>query len=216
MLNLGNVLILGDSYSTFEGCIPEGYKSWYFSVPENDTDVTDKTKTWWYKLIENTDSELVRNESYSGTTVCNIRYGGEYCPKTSFIGRFDKLINDGFFKQNTVDTVLIFGGTNDSWANSPVGSAETEDFNAESLKCVLPAFRYLLKRVKQTLPDAETVFIMNTELKKEISDGFINLCNICGTEYVTLKEISKKSGHPDIKGMEQIYRQVYGFLEKQH
>ena len=31
MVNLGNVLILGDSYSTFKGFIPEGYLYYYLS-----------------------------------------------------------------------------------------------------------------------------------------------------------------------------------------
>lgn len=47
MLRLGKIYILGDSYSTFEGCIPEGNASWYFRAPSDNTDVTDKKQTWW-------------------------------------------------------------------------------------------------------------------------------------------------------------------------
>ena len=66
MVKLGNVFILGDSYSTFEGSIPAGNEAWYFTKPKNNTNVTDKSQTWWYKLINNTDSALIRNESFSG------------------------------------------------------------------------------------------------------------------------------------------------------
>ena len=29
MLKKGKLYIIGDSYSTFEGCIPEGFAAWY-------------------------------------------------------------------------------------------------------------------------------------------------------------------------------------------
>lgn len=41
------ISILGDSYSTFEGYIPVGNESWYFTEPiENRTDVVDVKQTW--------------------------------------------------------------------------------------------------------------------------------------------------------------------------
>ena len=34
---LGNIFILGDSYSTFEGYVPEGYPCWYMpNYPESE------------------------------------------------------------------------------------------------------------------------------------------------------------------------------------
>ena len=46
------VSILGDSYSTFDGYIPEGNASWYFTNTQNGrTDVTDVRQTWWWQLI---------------------------------------------------------------------------------------------------------------------------------------------------------------------
>lgn len=214
MLNIGNVFILGDSYSTFEGCIPQSYDSWYFTEPKNNTDVTNKAQTWWYRLAENTDSVLIRNESYSGTTICNTGYEGSYCPETSFIGRFDRLCGEGFFKENTVDTFFVFGGTNDSWANSPVGEVKTENLDCESLKSTLPAFSYLLKAIKKNLPNADTVVIINNaEIKEEITNGMVKLCELYGVSYIKLNGISRQSGHPDITGMEQIFNSVYGFLD---
>ena len=46
MLNT-KVSILGDSYSTFSGYIPQGYPSWY---PTNT--FTKVESTWWYKVIK--------------------------------------------------------------------------------------------------------------------------------------------------------------------
>ena len=46
------VSILGDSYSTFDGYIPQGNESWYFTKPVNNrTDVVDVKQTWGWQLI---------------------------------------------------------------------------------------------------------------------------------------------------------------------
>ena len=44
------VVILGDSYSTFDGYVPEGFAIWYDSNPKEENDVTAVQQTWWYKL----------------------------------------------------------------------------------------------------------------------------------------------------------------------
>lgn len=44
MLKKGKLYIIGDSYSTFEGCIPEGFAAWYFSGGTDATDVTEKKR----------------------------------------------------------------------------------------------------------------------------------------------------------------------------
>ena len=69
MKKLGNVFILGDSYSTFEGAIEKECWLWYYKEPQNDTDVCKAEQTWWMQLLKHTDSNLVRNSSFSGTTI---------------------------------------------------------------------------------------------------------------------------------------------------
>ena len=70
---LGKTLIIGDSYSTFEGYIPNGYDCWYDAQRRNigETDVEKVEQTWWYPLFDGKQNVLLHNESYSGTTVCN-------------------------------------------------------------------------------------------------------------------------------------------------
>ena len=128
---LGKVYILGDSYSTFKNCIPKGYDTWYSAKVEEKTDVNIKEDTWWYQLLKNTESNLILNDSFSGTTICNITYNGVYCPDTSFIERFGKRIEEGIFKNNIPDTFFLFGGTNDSWADSPIPIGELKPEIAE-------------------------------------------------------------------------------------
>lgn len=71
-MTFGNVLIFGDSYSTFLNYIPEGYAHYYGDSSKSDLDSVEQT--WWYQLITETHSNLVLNDSWSGSTVCNTGY----------------------------------------------------------------------------------------------------------------------------------------------
>jgi len=73
---------------------------------------------------------------------------------------------------------------------------------------VLPAFCYLLKRVKANVVGARVVVILNDVLKDEISDGFKTACKKYDIEFIALENIDKNFGHPTILGMSQIKEQV--------
>ena len=207
MLELGKVLIIGDSYSTFENCVPNDYHVWYYDgVDNNRTDVIKKEQTWWWQLLQETSSSLVLNESFSGTTVCNTER--PTILGTSFVYRLQNLCKRGFFKENEVDTIFVFGGTNDSWINSPLGEEEYEDFSEEKLKEVFPAFSYLIKTLKETAPNAKIVPVLNCDINPQIIDTFEKICIRCGVEYVRLENVGKQSGHPNQAGMTQIKDQI--------
>jgi hypothetical protein len=166
-------------------------------------------ETWWGRLLAVTGDNLLLNDSWSGSPVCYTGYNGVDCSKSSsFIYRINKLESEGFFRDNKLDTVLIFGGTNDNWANAPIGEMKYSDWNKEELYNVLPAICYFINRVKELAPVARVVCIINTELKNVVTDGFINACGHYGVEYVKLSDIDKMNGHPSIKGMESIKEQI--------
>jgi len=206
IMRYGNVLILGDSYSTFDGMIPEGYEIYYPKVKEGIC-VDICTKTWWGGLLEETGDTLVFNSSYGGTTFCHTGYNGEDCSHKSFITRMDALIADGFFKVNQIDTMFIFGGTNDSWANSPVGQVQYAGWKKQDLYSTLPAFSYLLSAVKQA-GIANPIVLINDILKPEIVRGMQEICDYYGVQYIQLVDIAKVDGHPNEIGMEQIKKQI--------
>ena len=129
-----NILILGDSYSTYKDLIPEGYATWY---PGND--VKNAEETWWKIALKGAGADLVLNTSYSGTTICHTGYSGD-CSHISFLARLEKLAAEGFFEKNTIDELWIFGGTNDSWANSPIGEIMYGEISREEKFKVLPGF----------------------------------------------------------------------------
>ncbi len=214
MVKLGNVVIFGDSYSTFLGRIPEGYACWYNLDPAKDTDVDAVEQTWWHLLFSATESNLLHNDSWSGSTVCHRGYNGDDVIFNSFVTRFDKLAADGYFAENKVDTLIVFGGTNDNWAYSPVGDLQFENWTTEDLYNALPAFCYLLHRAKEVLPHARILWIINTEFRPEIQNGILDACAHYGVESIVLADIEKQSGHPNQAGMRQIYGQVKTYLEK--
>ncbi len=213
MINLGNLMILGDSYSTFEGLIPDGYAAYYVNGGNEHTDVDKAEQTWWKRLLADTESNLVLNCSWSGSAVCNTGWGGRDNSSPSFVQRFDALAANGFFDKNKIDTFVIFGGTNDSWADSPLAEPKFKEWDDEDLYNALPAIGYLVNRAVQTMPEARVVCIINTELKPEIGDCFEAACERFGAQYIRLHDINKMNGHPTIKGMAQIEQQVLEFFE---
>ncbi|MBR5528314.1 MAG: hypothetical protein IKV97_04860 [Clostridia bacterium] len=208
MINIGNVFILGDSYSTFKGYIPDGYAAYYSENPVDGMDVVKVEETWWHSLLCATQSNLLLNCSYSGTTICHTGYNGSDCKNISFAARVDKLISEGYFEQNNVDTFLLFGGTNDTWANSPLGELKLSDWSTEELYNVLPALGYLFHRISEKVKAKRVVCIVNTGLKAEIAQTMKELCQKHGFICTELCDINKINGHPNVLGMSQIKEQV--------
>lgn len=206
-----NILIMGDSYSTYEGYIPKGYHYYYSDTRVEKPIVKGVEKTWWKRLANENDLNILLNDSFSGSSVCNT-VRETLTVETSFISRMDKYIANQFFSENRVDTMLIFGGTNDSWINAPIGKLTYSDWAAEDLSCVLPAFCYLIDRAKTV---AKEVFaIINCDLNPEITAGFVEACKKYNAGYVCLNEIDKENGHPTELGMKQISKQVSEGLHK--
>lgn len=211
MKNKNNVFIMGDSYSTYEGHIPQGYHFYYSDERKNAPVVRGVEKTWWNILVKENNLNIILNDSFSGSTICNtVREG--LTVESSFVSRIDKYITENFFDENRINTMFIFGGTNDSWTDAPIGNLKYSDWTADELKCVLPAFCYLISRAKEVVEDI--IIIINTDLKKEITEAFIEACEKFEIKYLCLKQIDKENGHPTVLGMKQISEQVTECLHK--
>ena len=204
------VAILGDSYSTFDGYIPEGNAYWYSSVPQGDNDVVKVEDTWWHQFCEAGGYELVLNESWSGSTICNTGYDAVPCPTWSFNARMKNIVAG----ENDPDLILIFGGTNDSWAGSPIGEMKYSDWTSEDLESYLPACCFMLDYLTKEAPDSEIICIINSELKDEITQGQIDVCAHYGVHSLLLKDIDKIWGHPSIAGMAAISAQLTEFVNQ--
>lgn len=210
-----NIVIFGDSYSTFDGYIPQGYGAYYSASEDSVTDVRVVENTWWHRFISATNGNLLLNDSWSGSTVCYTAYNNRDCSgDSSFIYRFKKLQKDGFFKKNRVDRVLVFGGTNDNWADAPIGELQFSDWTKEDLFNVAPAFCYFAYLLRQELPNAEIIFLINTELKTELVETIEKAAVHYGAKALILKDIDKACGHPTIAGMRSIHEQLLAFLQE--
>ncbi|MBR5538291.1 MAG: hypothetical protein IKU61_00180 [Clostridia bacterium] len=204
-----NIFIMGDSYSTYKGYIPDGYGCYYSESRTEAPIVKGVEKTWWHMLVAENNLNLLVNDSYSGATVCtSVREN--HTIDVSFVKRMDKYVSENFFTENKVDTMLVFGGTNDSWINCPIGELKFSDWTEEDLKNVLPAFCYVISKAKGVADDV--LVIINTKLKEEIVSGIIGACEHIGVKHLVLENIDKENGHPTELGMKQICEQVASAL----
>lgn len=199
------VSILGDSYSTFDGYIPEGNASWYFTNTQNGrTDVTDVRQTWWWQFVTEGGYILGVNDSYSGATISFTGYRGEDYADRSFITRLPRIVPS--------DLLLIFGGTNDSWAGVPLGEFTYSKLTRGHLYEFRPAMGKLLREAQNRFPGTRIVFIINSELNAEVTDAIKETCKHYGVEYIELHDIDKNHSHPTAKGMAQIKDQVLQYI----
>ena len=196
------ISILGDSYSTFYGHVtPETNLCWY-GVPgeKKENDVKQVEETWWYRFINENGYKLERNNSYSGSTVCHTGYEKQDYSDRSFVTRMDNLGNP--------DLILIFGGTNDSWAKVPIGEYQYSDWNQADLYKFRPAFCQLLAYLIERYPKAEILNITNSELSDHITESMDEICRHYGITNVLLRDVDKQWGHPSVKGMASVSRQI--------
>lgn len=202
------VSILGDSYSTFEGYIPEGNAVWYTRHTSPDrTDVGDVKQTWWWQLISKGGFILGKNDSYSGATISFKGYNGDDYSDRSFITRVGNL--------GSPDILLIFGATNDSWAGVDVGDYNYSDYIlGEELYKFRPAMSRLLSDAINHYPGTDIYFIINSELREDITESIKEVCRHYSVPYIELHDIAKTAGHPSKAGMEAIADQVLNAIGK--
>lgn len=197
--------ILGDSYSTFQGYVPEGYASWYSEAGnEAENNVGHVTDTWWYQLKEKTGMELIYNCSFSGTTVCHTGYDGQDYSEISFVTRMKRDLNESI----QPDILLVFGGTNDFWAESPVGAPQYRGWTKEDCYQSAPAFCCMFDYLKKCHPKTRILNLLNDEITGTIRKRIVEICAHYEIPNLELENIKKENGHPNCLGMSRIAEQV--------
>lgn len=191
------ISILGDSYSTYKGYIPDNYAPFY---PDANNDVKDVSQMWWSLYIDAKGYQLEKNDSWGGTTICGTGYGRMDSSASAFTARVD-LLGDP-------DIIFVFGGTNDAWARSPIGEYKYSDWTKEDCKSFRPALACLLDSLQKTYPEAEIYSILNSELREEINESSREVCKHYGVQLIELHDIEKQNGHPSVAGMKAICEQL--------
>ena len=196
------VSILGDSYSTYKGIIPSNYSTFY---PDANNDVSSVEQTWWSLYIKAKGYQLEKNDSWGGTTICGTGYGRMDSSRSNFISRVDSLGNP--------DIIFVFGGTNDAWANSPVGEYQYSDWTKDDCKNFRPALACLLDMLQKRYPKASIYSILNSELREPINESFREICKHYNVQLIELHDSKKQNGHPSVSGMKSICDQLLEALK---
>ena len=224
------IAILGDSFSTFEGYMsPAINELWYYPADSKRhnkaNDVVSVEQTWWMQVTGRLGTTLVQNNSYSGSTIAfqgytrqkeaandghSLRPGhpADYSPR-SFIARAVN-IGDSI---GAPDLLLVFGGTNDSWAGTPVGDYQWGQWTRADLFTYRPALARLCRDLREMYPAMRVVFLINEGLRPEIVESTHVITKYYGYEYLDLSDIDKQGGHPSHKGMTSIADQVCKYLK---
>ena len=89
-----------------------------------------------------------------------------------------------FWRYNTnPDIIFVFGGTNDAWANSPVGEYQFSDWTKDDCKSFRPALACLLDMLKKQYPKAEIYSILNSELNEDVNESMREVCKHYGVHF---------------------------------
>lgn len=221
--NAKRVSIMGDSYSTFEGWSNKdkagNANGYYVYYPTTATDVTRVEQTWWWQLCNTEEFKLEVNNSFSSSTISNTWYGngdvtGQDLGFTNRVGKNQR----GVDYNGDPEIILIFGGTNDSWAGVKMGEYVYENWTIEELRNFRPAFAKLLADLKENYPNAEIYNISNEHtngvpgLTDAVATSIGYICKHYGVPNIVLKNIAKSDNHPSVAGMNSIFEQVYAVL----
>ena len=139
-------------------------------------------------------------------TICNTGYRKADYSDRSFITRMDEL--------GCPDIIFIFGATNDCWAGAPLGEYKYERWAKEDLYQFRPAMAYMLDHMIDCYPNVEIYFLLNSDLKEEFNESVRTICKHYDIDCIELYNIDKQSGHPSVKGMEQICDQIKRYCTK--
>ena len=201
------VSILGDSYSTFTGYVkPETNAIWYHA-DKKVAGVESVDQTWWMQVVKGVDGTLEVNNSYSGSTICTTGYGGQDATDSCFVTRAEAL--------GKPDVILVCGGTNDAWAQSPVGQFKYGGWKPDDLKSVRPACAKMFVVLKKKYPRAKILFVLNNGLGSAIATSAVEICNHYKIPVVNIPDsCDKQNGHPTVAGMKTISDAVLEYMKK--
>lgn len=202
------VTIFGDSYSTFEGYLtPDTNEVWYFTAAhqQRGNDVNRVEQTWWWQVKERMGWKVERVNAYSGSTVCYTGYNREDYTPRSFLTRLPNL--------GEPDIILVCAATNDSWCGAPIGEYQYGNWTRQDLFSFRPAMAKLCHDLKAQYPQAELLFMLNSELKESINESISTICRHYGVPLLKLHDIDKQRGHPSVAGMKAIADQVIKYFK---
>lgn len=143
------VSILGDSISTYEGWIPNGYVDFF---PMNG-EVDDVDETWWKMLIDDNGMQFCANSSSAGSTCVGDSLSVDNPKFACSNYRIDDLIGKGGVYP---DIIIIYMGTNDLLTNVPIGENDgTQPVEEGIIDNFSDAYSLILDKLESQYPGAQ-------------------------------------------------------------
>lgn len=201
-----NVSFLGDSITTYQGIIPTDFPTYY---PAGDVDSIDKT--WWKIALGLSETNLLMNNSYSGSYVSQgTMYGAS-------MKRLELLAKDGV----DPDVVVIYMGTNDLTHNIQV-SRFTNMYkemieNIKKLYDDVDIFVLTMPSNKYAMSFNEPREKMNkaiTDIALEYNLFLVDLVELINFDNAF--EYMYAGAHPNANGMEVIGKEVGKHLSREY
>ena len=173
------VSIVGDSISTFGGCLPQDYVPYY---PTDDMPTSDLT--WWMQLIRAGGMTYVANASWSGSRVT-----GNVNEESGNPGCSIKRARDLFGKDKAPDVIFIMMGTNDFLSSvGPDNFAQAYRTMIANMKAVHPGAQIVCLTCIPVISSSGTVMLnaldltiedYNAKIRQIASETGVLLCNTC-------------------------------------
>jgi len=156
-LGLKYVSVVGDSISTYEGFVPNGYVVFYDEETQYANGLSSVYDTWWAQVNQFLHAYICVNNSYSGS-----RVSGAGFPAASSEERISYLHTRIY----TPDIILVYIGFND-FGNGVRIRGKNPLFEKESPLYFESAYELMLKRIKKNYPASKVICgtLMRTRLK---------------------------------------------------
>lgn len=141
--------ILGDSISTLDGWVPEGYNVFYADQMCYISGVCKPEDTWWGQVISFFGGRLLENNSWSGSRVTALPESDRCFPSGCSDERTGALGKSG----ESPDVILVALGFND-WGSGAALDA-TGIGAQERTRSFRPAYTLMLEKLRNNYPCAE-------------------------------------------------------------
>lgn len=195
---------IGDSISTYQDYVPEGYATFY---PYPTADVRDVNQTWWMELLNNLGASLFVNNSYSGSCVAT-----SGSSSSSNKERLEKLV----ISERNSDVLIIFMGSNDAHANSGILESNFYDKYKQMIDCIYELCDEDIEIILMTLPisnlyPSNRQVSFNNQIKKIASEYSLKVVDM---ETFDLRPHLIDSAHPGHSGMKAMSDFILKELKK--
>lgn len=241
-----SISILGDSISSFSENYNKDergnkwsdglytYKGNRVRYPQDNL-LNDVNETWWMRLINRNNMELLVNETWAGSRIAwdGVTDNGTHQGPDIYVGsptRVKRLDKEG----RKPDIIMVFAGINDINHSSPledVGDDFKIDYKEDEIDSLdvttFPnAYNAMLVRLKKYYPTSTIICLLpyyatgksSAEKTDEYDNVMKKICELHGVTYVDLRkckipkyeqtEYIPDNLHPNEKGMKLIFEHV--------